>query len=104
LIQNITQDSTQTSACPTASVFKVRETCAALGGSCSGFYAHRHKAQRQRRREDRILSAEMEKVFDDSASDGECGTYGSPRLMRALRKRGFRTSKTRVSQSSDEKP
>jgi len=87
LIQSITQ----------APTFKVREACAALGGSCSGFYAHRHKAQRQRRREDRILSAEMEKVFDDSASDGERGTYGSPRLMRALRKRGFRTSKTRVS-------
>lgn len=91
MIQSITQATAQ------ASTFKVRETCAALGGSCSGFYAHRHKAERQRRREDRILGAEMEKVFHDSASDGECGAYGSLRLMRALRKRGFRTSKTRVS-------
>lgn len=89
MIQSITQAS--------ASAFKVRETCAALGGSCSGFYAHRHKAQRQRRREDRILGAEIEKVFVDSASDEKRGTYGSPRLVRALRKRGFGTSKTRVS-------
>ncbi len=105
LIQNITQATVQTSACPlssaSTSAFKVRETCAALGDSCSGFYAHRHKAQRQRRREDRILSAELEQVFDDSAGAQERGTYGgtygSPRLMRALRKRGFRTSKTCVS-------
>jgi len=108
LIQDLIQTTARSSAArssaarSSATAFKVRETCAALGGSCSGFYAHRHKAQRQRRREDRILGAEMEKLFDDSAFDGsadsqERGTYGSPRLVRALRKEGFRTSKTRVS-------
>ena len=61
MVQSITQAS--------ASTFKVRETCAALGGSCRDFYAHRHKAQRRRRREDRILGAEIEKVYDDSANN-----------------------------------
>ena len=34
------------------STYQVREVCAALGVSTSGFYAHHHKAQRPRRRQD----------------------------------------------------
>ena len=82
-----------------SSHFHVREACAALDVSPSGFYAHRQKPLRVRRREDEELTQVMHEVmhevmhqsFEDSGQ-----TYGSPRLVRDLRKRGFRTSKTRV--------
>jgi putative transposase len=79
----------------------VREACTALGVSPSGFYAQRYKGTRLRRREDRTLADELCSAFDDSR-----GTYGSPRLVRTLRGRGFYTSKTRVRRlaSPDEKP
>ncbi len=83
MIQDITMDS--------ASAFQVRETCMTLGVCASGFYAHRHKAERVRRREDQILAGELQIAFEQSR-----GTYGSPRLVRTLRGRGFFTSKTRV--------
>lgn len=63
----------------------------ALGVSASGFYAHRYKSGRLRRCEDHVLADELRSAFDDSR-----GTYGSPRLVQALRERGFHTSKTRV--------
>ena len=74
-----------------ASAYEVRQACAALGVSPSGFYAHRHKAERLRRREDGVLADAMKSAFDQSRN-----TYGSPRLVRALRGRGLHTSKTRV--------
>ena len=69
----------------------MREACAALGVAPSGLYAHRHKAERLRRREDRVLAAALHSAFEQSR-----GTYGSPRLGRALRQRGWFTAKTRV--------
>ena len=80
----------QIAAAPT-STFAVRQVCAALGVSSSGFYAHRRKDQRPRSREDRALARHVKSAFNDSRS-----TYGSPRLVRELRQRGWRTSKTRV--------
>ena len=77
------------SAAPT---FEVREVCAVLEVSASGYYAHRHKGERVRRREDAVLSQAMQQAFEESGA-----TYGSPRLIRALRKRGLHTSKTRIS-------
>ena len=74
-----------------ASGFEVREVCTALEVSPSGFYAHRHKEQRPRRQEDGVLAGELQLAFEQSY-----GTYGSPRLVRALRERGILTSKTRV--------
>jgi transposase InsO family protein len=71
--------------------FEVREVCAALDISPSGFYAHRHKDERLRRREDQLLAGAMKNAFNESR-----GTYGSPRLVRALKHRGLKTSKTRV--------
>lgn len=71
--------------------YAVREVCLALSLSPSTYYAHRHKEQRPRRRQDRVLSQAIHHVFEESG-----GTYGSPRLVRALGKRGVRTSKTRV--------
>ena len=74
-----------------ASGFEVREVCTALEVSPSGFYAHRHKEQRPRRQEDRILTGALQNAFEQSYN-----TYGSPRLVKALRNRGILTSKTRV--------
>ena len=69
----------------------MREVCRALEVSPSGFYAHRDKDCRLRRQQDRVLAGELQSVFEQSY-----GTYGSPRLVRALRERGLFTSKTRV--------
>ena len=74
-----------------ASSFEVREACGTLGVSPSGFYAHRHKAQRPRRCQDRVLAFAVQGAFEQSQN-----TYGSPRLVRALRRQGLNTSKTRV--------
>lgn len=71
--------------------FTVREACAALGVSESGFYAHRHKAERPRRRQDSVIIGKMKEVFEQSY---KC--YGSPRLVRGLRQHGVRCGKTRI--------
>jgi len=71
--------------------FEVREVCAVLDASTSGFYAHRHKGQRVRRREDQVLSQAMHQAFTQSGA-----AYGSPRLVRALQRQGLNTSKTRI--------
>jgi hypothetical protein len=86
VIQEMTEPST-----PSVPTFEVREMCQVLGVSRSGYYAHQHKAERLRRREDRILTSEIHNTFEQSEK-----TYGSPRLVRALRKLGLQTSKTRV--------
>ncbi len=59
--------------------FTVREACAALGVSESGFYARQPKAQRPRRRQDSVIIREMKEVFEQSY---RC--YGSPRLVRGF--------------------
>ena len=90
MIQDITQTS-PASAPASADSYQVREVCMALGVSTSGFYAHQHKAQRPRRREDEVLATELKSAFEDSR-----GTYGSARLVQALRERGLHISKTRA--------
>jgi transposase InsO family protein len=79
------------SASSSASTFGVRAVCATLEVSPSSFYAHRHKAERPRRREDLTLAVAVQGAFEQSG-----GTYGSPRLVRALRGQGIFTSKTRI--------
>ena len=69
----------------------MREVCGALGVSSSGYYAHRHKDQRPRRREDQVLAVAIQRAFEHSQH-----TYGSPRLVHAMRRQGLNTSKTRV--------
>ena len=71
--------------------YTVREACAALGVSESGFYAHRRKDQRPRRQQDGVIAGEMKAVFEQSY-----GCYGSPRLVRSLHSRGVRCGKTRL--------
>ena len=80
-----------TPSTPALLTFAVSEVCQVLGVSRSGYYAHQHKAQRLRRREDQVLTGEIHRAFEQSGK-----TYGSPRLVRALRKQGLKTSKTRV--------
>jgi len=69
----------------------VREACAALSVSESGFYAHRRKAQRPRRQRDALIAGAMKEVFEQNY-----GCYGSPRLVQGLRQRGVRCGKTRI--------
>ena len=63
----------------------------ALEVSKSGFFAHRRKAERPRRREDRALAEKIRPIFAASRQ-----TYGSPRVTAALRQGGQRCGKNRV--------
>ena len=67
------------------------ELAGALEISRSGFHSHQQKEQRPRRREDKELLKQIEPIFVQSRQ-----TYGSPRIMRALRKRGLRYGKNRI--------
>ena len=79
------QSLTVSAPAPAPASFTVREACAALGVSESGFYAHRRKEQRPRRQQDKVIGGAMKEVFEQNY-----GCYGSPRLVRALRQRGVR--------------
>ena len=57
----------------------------------AGYYAWRQRPESARREQDRVLLEAMEAIFHDSG-----GTYGSPRLHRALRASGHRVSRRRV--------
>ena len=57
---------------PAPAPYTVREACAALGVSESGFYAHRRKDQRPRRQQDGVIACELKAVFEQSY-----GCYGS---------------------------
>ena len=63
----------------------------ALEVSASGFFAHRRKAERPRRRADDELVGVIRPLFAASRQ-----TYGSPRLVAALRRQGVRCGKNRV--------
>jgi len=69
----------------------VREACAALDVSQSGYYAHQRKAQRPRRQQDAIIAHAIKEVFEQTQ-----GCYGSPPLVQSLRLRGLRCGKTRM--------
>jgi putative transposase len=57
----------------------------------AGYYAWKQRPESARREQDRVLLEAMEEVFHESG-----GTYGSPRLHRALRASGHRVSRRRV--------
>jgi putative transposase len=63
----------------------------ALEVSKSGFFAHRRKSERPRRREDRALACKIAPIFALSRQ-----TYGSPRVTAALRQQGHRCGKNRI--------
>ena len=63
----------------------------ALEVSKSGFFAHRRKAERPRRQQDRALAEKIRSIFAASRQ-----TYGSPRITAALRRAGQRCGKNRA--------
>ena len=69
----------------------IREACHTLAVSPAGYYAHQHKDQRQRRRQDAELSSKVSVAFDASRR-----TYGSPRIMHTLRHEGAHHGKNRI--------
>lgn len=73
------------------SVFPVRLMCRVLGVSHAGFYAARHRAPSARARANALLDVQLRATH--AASDG---TYGAPRLRKALVADGHRISQKRI--------
>jgi putative transposase len=73
------------------SVHCLTDMADALEISKSGFFAHQGKAERPRAQQDKELSDAIEPIFVASRR-----TYGSPRIMHALRRSGWRCGKNRV--------
>jgi putative transposase len=71
--------------------YQVEELAQALEVSPSGFYAHQHKPEGVRARQDQKLLQKIEPIFKQSRR-----TYGSPRVCAALRRDGERCGKNRV--------
>lgn len=71
----------------------VQVMCEVLGVSKSGFYAWRRRAEPKRRIANRRLLVDIK-----AAHKAGRGAYGSPRVARALRKRGHQVGENRVAQ------
>jgi putative transposase len=67
------------------------EKADALEISKSGFFAHQRKEECPRAQQDKELLGAIESLFVASRR-----TYGSPRLMHVLRRRGWRCGKNRI--------
>ena len=70
---------------------RLTEACDTLNVSRSGYHAHLRKHQRPRRSQDAQLATEIHAAFTASRS-----TYGSPRLVHALRAKGLRHGNNRI--------
>ena len=66
--------------------------CRVFDVTRAGYYAWRQRPVSARTRQDRVVLEEMRAIFEGSG-----GTYGSPRIHRALRARGQRVSRRRTS-------
>lgn len=71
--------------------YQVEELAQTLEVSCSGFYAHQHKARGVRAQQDQMLVQQIKPLFEQSRR-----TYGSPRITVALRRAGHHCGKNRV--------
>lgn len=71
--------------------FPIVTMCDVLGVSTSGYYAWRGRGPSDRDRRDAELSNMIRDIHTASY-----GTYGSPRILRVLRRRGERVGKKRV--------
>ena len=69
----------------------VTRLCAVYGVTRAGYYAWRQRPASPRQEQDRVVLEAMERIFARSG-----GTYGSPRLHRALTAWGHRISRRRV--------
>jgi putative transposase len=65
--------------------------CALYRVTPAGYYAWRRRGESARRRQDRSLLVTIREIFERSR-----GTYGSPRIHRALATSGVRVSRRRV--------
>jgi putative transposase len=65
--------------------------CRVLEVSRSGYYAWLHRVPSERRKQDALLAAEVERSHAASR-----GTYGAPRILVDLQELGYRPSKKRV--------
>ena len=65
--------------------------CRLFAVTRAGFYAWRRRPVSARARQDRVVLEEMRAIFERSG-----GTYGSPRIQRALTTRGHHLSRRRV--------
>jgi transposase InsO family protein len=71
--------------------YRIGDLCAAFGVSRSGYHRARTAAPSARACKDAQIEAELREVHQQSR-----GTYGRPRLMIALRRRGQRHSAKRI--------
>lgn len=71
--------------------YPVEALAQALEVSPSGYYSHRHKGQRPRAQQDRILEQHIQQTFQASRA-----TYGSPRIGACLQRKGLRHGKNRI--------
>ena len=73
------------------STFGVERMCRTLGVSRSGFYKWKHGAASKRRQANQVLLAEIKCIHEAFG-----GIYGSPRMTKELRARGFVCNEKRV--------
>lgn len=71
--------------------YPVKDCCLALNVPRSGYYQWKKAHPSSRAREERALGQELEKLFKENR-----GRYGSPRMTRALREKGYKVGKNRV--------
>lgn len=71
--------------------YQVQELARALEVSASGFYAHQHKPQGRRARQDRRLAQEIQRIFEANHR-----AYGSPRIRASLQRQGQLHGKNRI--------
>jgi len=71
--------------------YPIRLMCRVLEVSVSGYYAWRARERSSHAQQDEVLEEKIERIHQESR-----GTYGSPRVHRALREEGHRTSRKRV--------
>jgi putative transposase len=71
--------------------YRVKDCCAALRVSRSGFYRWKSAQETKRAKEHRELVQKIEQIFNDHRQ-----RYGSPRITRVLRQEGLRVGKNRV--------
>jgi len=69
----------------------VKRLCALYGVTRAGYYAWQCRRESARRTQDRVWLEEIRALFQQSR-----GTYGSPRIHRALQAQGYRLSRRRV--------
>jgi transposase InsO family protein len=72
-------------------LFPVAALCSVLRVRRSGYYAWLGREESKRAKHDRRLAVEIRAVFDESKQ-----RYGSPRIHRALQRRGIHASRQRI--------